>query len=100
MSGDDREQQLAAAFQESIRQCQGFGYMPRYFVRMLEEHGAVGAARRLLRQEQVSEGFSRLWEEGRLDLTLEAIVLQPQFEGLFTASERRTAQRRLDKLGV
>ena len=101
MSPDDSPAAaLAVAFQESIRQCQGFGYVPSYFMRMLEEHGAVGTARQLLGHDQVSEGFTRLWNEGRLELTVEAIVLRPEFHELFTASERRTAQQRLTELGA
>lgn len=87
------------AFRESIRQCGEFGYSPTYFVRMLDEDGAVGAARRLLRDQQTSDGFTRLWGEGRLGLTVEAIVLRPEFFGLFSRTELATARARLTDLG-
>jgi hypothetical protein len=40
-----------------------------------------------------------LYERGRLDLTVEALVVQPQFASLFTDEEIEIAGRRLDQLG-
>nr|MBA3533071.1 EVE domain-containing protein [Ardenticatenales bacterium] len=52
-------------------------------------------ARRLLNAGNTSEGFTRLWELGRLDLTVEAIVLKPEFASLFSEEERTRARERL-----
>lgn len=43
------------------------------------------------------EGSPRIWAAGRLDLTVEARVLKPEYAGLFTDEERRIARRRLDE---
>jgi Protein of unknown function DUF262 len=72
---------------------------PTYLVGMLAEHGGLGAARRLLHATTVSDGFAALWERGRLDLTVEAVVVQPRFAELFTAAEVDTARRRLTQFG-
>lgn len=74
-------------------------YNPRYFRVMITQHGALGATRRLLAAPAVSDGFVKLWENGRLDLTAEALVVEPRFRDLFTEEERRTAQRRLEDFG-
>jgi len=73
------------------------GYNAPLFLRMLSEHGPVQTAHRLLAATHVSEGFTALWEKGRLDLTVEAVVLQPEFRGLFTEEELETARGRLEQ---
>lgn len=70
-------------------------YTATYFLRMLHEHRGVETARILLAEERPQEGFMRLWECGRLDLTVECLVLNERFRGLFGDRERETARRRL-----
>lgn len=72
------------------------GYHPTSFRRMVNEHGGVEAAHRLLAPENVTEGFTRLWELGRLDLTVEALILKPAYAALFSAEEREKARQRLE----
>jgi hypothetical protein len=74
-------------------------YNPRYFVSMLAQHGSLGAVRRLLAAPAVSDGFVLLWERQRLDLSVEAIVIDPRFAHLFTEQEREIAGRRLEDFG-
>ena len=74
-------------------------YNPRYFRVMVNQYGAVGATRRLLRAPAVSDGFVKLWQLGRLDLTAEALVADPRFSRLFDDDEVRTARLRLDEYG-
>ena len=71
------------------------GYRPTRFRRMVADHGGVEAVRRLLIGRETSEGFATLWAAQRLDLSVEAHVLLPRFESLFTDSERSEARRRL-----
>ena len=99
MSRSELEGDLEVAFRDGVRRCQRLGYNPSYFVRMLDEHGALGTARQLLATSSTSEGFTRLWELGHLELTVEAIVLRPRFQPLFTPTELRLACRRLQELG-
>ena len=74
-------------------------YNATRFIQMVSEHGGLEAARQLLRAPGVSDGFTTLWEHGRLDLSVEAHVLRPEFVGLFTAQERAIAVRRLSEYG-
>ncbi|MGE3659746.1 MAG: DUF262 domain-containing protein [Pseudonocardia sp.] len=71
-------------------------YDPRGLRDMVHELGSVGAARRLLATATPSDGFVRLWQVGRPDLTVEALALDPRFDGLFDDDERVVARRRLD----
>lgn len=70
-------------------------YRATRFAQMVNEYGGVAAAKRLLASDQYSEGFTTLWERGRLDMSVEAFVLLPWFRHLFTTEERTTAERRL-----
>lgn len=74
-------------------------YNATYFLRMVSDHGGVEAAHRLLSTDKPSEGFTTLWEAGRLDLSVEAHILDPEYEPLFTDAERRTARKRLEQYG-
>jgi hypothetical protein len=62
---------------------------------MLQDHGGLGTAQRLLSAGQISYGFASLWEAGRLDLTVEYLVLEPQWHALLTAQELDVARERL-----
>jgi hypothetical protein len=75
------------------------GYNATYFLQMVEEVGGLEAARRLLRAGPVSSGFTALWEKGRLDLSVEAVVLLDRFAGLFTEEELGIARDRLAEYG-
>lgn len=75
------------------------GYTASYFLRLVEDVGGPQAARTLLRAGSVSSGFTALWEKGRLDLSVEAVVLQDRFAGLFTDEELDIARGRLAEYG-
>ncbi len=75
------------------------GYNASYFLSMLSQYGPQETAHRLLASKLVSDGFSELWERGRLDLTVEAIVVEPQFAELFNEDEIANARRRLEQFG-
>lgn len=70
------------------------GYTPSS-LSMLSDLGPLGTARKLLGAPAVSDGFAALWERGRLDLTVEALVVEPRFAALFGEKELETARKRL-----
>jgi hypothetical protein len=73
------EQEYEAFCRGNVAECQRLGYNPGYFLRMLGEHGAVETTPKLVNSDKWPEGFTRLFEMGRLDLTLEAgIYDKPQ----------------------
>ena len=71
------------------------GYNATRFLQMVSELGGLAAARRLLAAPVVSDGFTALWERGRLDLTVESLVLSEQYRELFSEDEREGAAARL-----
>jgi hypothetical protein len=74
-------------------------YEARIFLRMVVETGGLETARYLLHALKVSEGYTALWERSRLDLTVEAVILAPEWRSLFTGEERRIAVDRLRAYG-
>lgn len=75
------------------------GYNATRYLQMLDAHRGLATARILLHAQGVSEGYTALWERKRLDLTVEALVLLPEYEALFTDAEREIARRRLTDYG-
>lgn len=76
------------------------GYDAILFRRMLAEHGGPKTARKLINSRTVSDGYVALWERGRLDLTVEAQVLEtPRFHGLFAREQLEICRRRLSESG-
>lgn len=71
-------------------------YNATRYHQMLIEHGGLETARMLINTNAVSEGYTALWERGRLDLTVEALVLDhPQYHSLFTPEEMARVRSRL-----
>ena len=70
-------------------------YNASRFLQMISEHGGMGTAKHLLASYEIQYGFTELWLYGRLDLTVEAHVLKPEFQELFTDQERERARKRL-----
>jgi serine/threonine protein kinase len=75
------------------------GYVATRFIRLVSQQGGLAAARMLLASSSPSEGFTALWERRRLDLSLEALVLDQRYRHLFTAPELETAANRLREYG-
>ena len=70
-----------------------------YFLQMIETHGGVGTAKRLLKASKQQYGLTRLWNLGLLGISAEALVLQECWQPLFTDDERRVARERLKAHG-
>jgi hypothetical protein len=75
------------------------GYRASRYLQMLNQRGGLETARQLLAIEGGFDGFTRLWELERLDLTVEALILEPRWRPLFTEEERQVARQRLDQYG-
>jgi hypothetical protein len=74
-------------------------YNATRFIKMLHELGGVTTARQLVLSPELSQGFTAMWECGRLDLTVEATILQEPWRQLFTEDVLSAAQEKLQELG-
>jgi hypothetical protein len=71
-------------------------YRASIFLNMLHQHRGLETARRLIHSPTVSDGYTALWGLGRLDLTVEALIVEnPVWHGLFTNEELEICKRRL-----
>lgn len=77
------------------------GYNPKTFTQMLSESGGYRTTLTLLNPElrRPSEGFTRLFEKNRLDLSLEAACLEPKWADYFEEQYLEEARRRLTEAG-
>ena len=75
------------------------GYRPTRFLQMVHELGGVAAARRLLSTPEAPSGLTELWKRGRLDISMEALVVQERWKPLFTDEKRQAARERLTAYG-
>lgn len=98
---DDLETSLRNAFLHATRECQEIGYNPARFLQMLSEHGPVATAIQLVMAKDYHEGFAKLWELGRLDLSSveAAIILREPHRNLFPSEVLERAQQKLQEVG-
>ena len=75
------------------------GYNATRFLQLVGEKGGLAAAKQLISKPGGTDGFTTLWEHGRLDLSVEAHVLKPEYETLFTDEERKMCRDRLEEFG-
>ena len=71
-----------------------------YFRQMLASRGAVGAATHLVHRHQPSSTFEALRRANRLDLTMESVILEPEWASLFTDADKAVARARLRHHGM
>lgn len=73
------------------------GYNATRFLQLISSKGGLEAAKNLITKEGGTEGFTKLWELGRLDLSVEALVLKPRYRKLFTDYEKQVCKERLEQ---
>lgn len=93
---DTFHQRMIGIYDAALREC---NYRATRFLQMVTDQGGVQAAKALLHAEGYSEGLTALWEHKRLDLSMEALVLQEPWSALFTEEELSVARKRLRDLG-
>lgn len=104
MDQQDEVGQLSRQFTDEMYEgyrylVRAINYRAKLFLEMVTMHGGVGAAKILLQGRDASDGFTRLWQAGMLDRSVEASVLRPNYVLLFTDEEREIARRRLEAHG-
>jgi hypothetical protein len=92
----DRENRFHDAMLEIYKRAKKEAkYNAKIFVGMVVERGGLDTARYLLNAATVSDGYTALWQRGRLDLTVERVVLEPEWQPLFSTTELQIAVDRL-----
>jgi hypothetical protein len=75
-------------------------YRPSYFLTSLGTDGAFSTVIKLLAPGRPpSDGFVRLWKEGHLELSVEALILESEWKSLFDDEVLTVARKRLRAVG-
>jgi hypothetical protein len=70
------------------------------FSELLKSIGGIETAKRFIHSTDYAAGFTKLWERERLDLTVEAVILQEaRWHPLFAAEEIEICRQRLQSYG-
>jgi hypothetical protein len=93
------EGQFQLRCRELIGEIRSLGFDPNVWVAMINNLGAVAAAKKLLADHQLLVVTPWLVARDRPDLTMEHAIGQPVWAGLFTDDERAEAARRLASAG-
>lgn len=73
-------------------------YTPRQFIALLGSEGGLATAQKLVRKEDMSYGTSELYMGNRLDLSLEALILESEWIRYFDEELLAHAEKKLKKL--
>ena len=85
-----------AMFDIYLRAKQEAGYTASIFYNMIHENGGLATAKTLINSSKASDGYTALYQKGRLDLTVEAVVTENMvWRTLFTDEELARAEKRL-----
>ena len=90
------EQEMIGIYMTAKKEC---GYNSTRFLQLISTKGGIAAAKQLISKPGGTDEFTTLWECGRLDLSIEAHVLNPKYYELFTESERELCKNRLQEFG-
>jgi hypothetical protein len=83
---------LLDSYKRAKEECR---YNATRFLAMVGQYGAEETAHMLLASKDGASGFTELYLEKRLDLSLECLVLRPRWRSLFSVQELEIARRRL-----
>lgn len=92
------EQVFTTKVREAVRIARENGYTPGRFEGMLDSHGSIKTAKLLIRSGEIQNGLKQQSKMKRVDLSIESIMLNPEFEALFTADELAAAKWRLSQV--
>lgn len=72
-------------------------YNATRFLKMLNEHGGIQTAKTLIHSKNITLGLSKLWELKRLDLTVEALIVENDWGDIFSKEEIEIAKEQLER---
>lgn len=74
-------------------------YKAKNFLDMVNKYGGYEAAKRLVMASGSTYGFEVLWENRRLDLSVEVLVLKEKYRSLFSHEIINSCKKRLKDFG-
>ena len=98
-------EQLGGEFSDRLREaivlCRELGYSPSRFEQMLNSSpSAASLAKKLVVSSELQDGLKRIAKLGRLELSMESIMLEEKFKPLFPDQVLEAAKWRLDSVRI
>lgn len=93
---DAFDQKMIEVYERAKTECH---YKAVRFHQMVQQDGGLATAKMLLAAKHYPEGLTRLWELKRLDISMEATLIQEPWCTLFSPEELAIAKKRLKELG-
>lgn len=75
------------------------GYNPTRFLQTVDRFGGVKTVKEIINKGKISDGFDKLQQANRLDLTMEATVIDEKYGELFTDDEVNSCYELLCEYG-
>ena len=92
----DVERRLRNEFIEAYTTAErDYKFKSPIFIRMLNDHGAYETAKRLTDNPLWQSGYEKLAALGRTDLTVEHIILKPEYSIYFTDKQIHNAREKI-----
>ncbi|WP_395684359.1 HNH endonuclease [Dokdonella sp.] len=92
------DEEFTAHLGNAVKEAERLKYYPNYFKRDLAADGGFRTVKRILASGKPSEGFRKLWELGRLDLSCEAIIVETRWRKYFDEDLLERAERLLSQM--
>ncbi len=87
---------LRERYIETYNECKKFKYFPRAFLDMVVSNDdIIDVTRRLIHKAGGTSGFTTLFENKRMDLSVEKIILESKYRKLFNMEDLQAAYDRL-----
>ena len=83
----------------AVREAENLGYRPHRFKAMLNADGGYETVKRILASGKPSDGFMRLLELGKVDLTCEAIIVESRWRRHFDEDLLARSENLLSQVG-
>ena len=99
MSKEELEDEFYSAVMQDVKILEKKGYKPLIFLDMIAKYGAIETAKRLINSSKPSPGYTKLWEMGCLQYSVENQILDEKWKFVFSDEERSKAKKRLADYG-
>ena len=96
MTEKELENEFYTAVMQDVKILSKKSYTPRVFLDMIAKKGAIETAKQLVNSKEPSLGYTKLWEMGCLQYSVENQIQDKRWQSVhFTDEEREKARERL-----
>lgn len=95
MTEKELENEFYTAVMQDVKILSKKGYILRVFLDMIAKKGAIETAKQLVNSKEPSPGYTKLWEMGCLQYSVENQIQDKRWQSVFTDEEREKARERL-----